>query len=98
VIIPIADRHGDYAEKLFKDLRSKDVRVQLDDRSERMNLKIREAQLNKIPYMLIVGDKEMESGAVSVRLRTGEDLGAQSFADFEKRVKAVVESRTLDQL
>jgi len=98
VIIPIADRHTDYAEKLFKDLRSKDIRVQLDDRSERMNLKIREAQLNKIPYMLIVGDKEMESGAVSVRLRTGEDLGAQSFADFEKRVKAVVESRTLDQL
>ncbi|MCX6004187.1 MAG: His/Gly/Thr/Pro-type tRNA ligase C-terminal domain-containing protein, partial [Chloroflexi bacterium] len=98
VLIPIADRHRDYADKIFKDLRSKDIRVQLDDRSERMNLKIREAQLNKIPYMLIVGDKELENSTVSVRLRTGEDLGSLGYADFENRIKTVIEARTLDKL
>ena len=98
VLIPIADRHRDYASRLFQELRAKDIRAQLDDRSERMNLKIREAQLNKIPYMLIVGDKEMDSGMVSVRLRTGEDIGSLSYADFESRLKTIVESKTLHKL
>ncbi len=98
VVIPIADRHNDYARKLFEDMRSKDLRVQLDDRSERMNLKIREAQLNKVPYMLVVGDKEMESNTVSVRLRSGEDLGSQSYDAFLERLKAVADSRELNKL
>ena len=98
VLIPIADRHTDYARKLFEDMRAKDVRVQLDDRSERMNLKIREAQLNKIPYMLVIGDKEIEKGTVSVRSRSGEDLGSLSYADFMSRMKSLVESRELHKL
>jgi threonyl-tRNA synthetase len=98
VLIPIADRHTDYARKLFKDMRAKDVRVQLDDRSERMNLKIREAQLNKIPYMLVIGDKEIEKGTMSVRSRSGEDLGSLSYTDFMSRMKSLVESRELNKL
>jgi threonyl-tRNA synthetase len=98
VLIPIADRHTEYARKLFEEMRAKDVRVQLDDRSERMNLKIREAQLNKIPYMLVIGDKEIEKGTVSVRSRSGEDLGSLSYADFMSRMKSLVESRELNKL
>ena len=98
VIIPIADRHAEYAGKLAREMREKDFRVQLDDRSERMNLKIRDAQLNKVPYMLVVGDKEIENGKVSVRLRTGEDLGSQDFNDFLVRMKCLVESRELHKL
>jgi threonyl-tRNA synthetase len=63
-----------------------------------MNLKIREAQLNKVPYMLIVGDKEIENGKVSVRPRTGEDLGQQDLDDFLVRMKCLVESRELNKL
>lgn len=98
VIIPIADRHTDYARSLFEKMRMLDMRSQLDDRSERMNLKIREAQLNKVPYMLIVGDKEIEGETVSVRLRTGEDLGSIKFTDFLGRVRPLIEARELHQL
>jgi threonyl-tRNA synthetase len=98
VLIPIADRHTEYAAKLADELRAKDVRVQLDDRSERMNMKIREAQLNKVPYMLVVGDKEVESGMVSVRLRNGEDRGSQTFADFTANLETLIKSRELDKL
>ena len=69
-IIPIADRHIDYARKIEGDFKDEDIRVRIDDRSERMNLKIREAQLEKVPYMLIIGDKEMASSSASLRLRT----------------------------
>ncbi len=76
VIIPIADRHFEYAEKIRKQLSEVGIRVEVNDRKERMNLKVREAQLQKIPYMLIVGDREEEDNAVSVRLRSNEDLGS----------------------
>ncbi len=76
VVIPIADRHNDYARRVTDDLRAADLRVELDDRGERMQAKIRDAQMQKVPYMLVVGDKEEESGAVAVRQRSGEDLGA----------------------
>ena len=76
VVIPIADRHLDYAEQVRATLAEDGFRVEVDGRSERMNLKIRNAQLQKIPYMLVVGDREMEAGAVAVRQRDGEDLGA----------------------
>ncbi|MFA5399103.1 MAG: threonine--tRNA ligase [Dehalococcoidia bacterium] len=98
VLIPIADRHVEYASKLCAEMRSHDMRVQLDERSERMNMKIREAQLNKIPYMLVVGDKEVENGTVSVRLRNGEDLGSQKFSVFMQRVIKIIESRELQEL
>src|SRR5581483_8782966 len=75
-VIPIADRHNEYAFEVHKKLQAQGFRVEVDTRSERMNAKIRDAQLQKIPYMLVVGDKEAQAGAVSVRLRTNEDLKA----------------------
>jgi threonyl-tRNA synthetase len=80
--IPIADRHIDYAKDVVAQLRAKGIRAKLDDRSERMNAKIRDAQNMKIPYMLIIGDKEMESGQVSLRLRSEENPGAMPLEDF----------------
>ena len=76
VIIPIADRHHDYARDVQGRLVDKGLRAEVDARNERMGFKIREAQLQKVPYMLIVGDREIAAGAIGVRLRSGEDLGA----------------------
>jgi threonyl-tRNA synthetase len=97
-IIPIADRHMEYAKELYNSLIDADIRAYLDDRSERMNLKIREAQLNKVPYMFIIGDKEVGSSSVSVRLRTGEDLGIQSKEEIIKRIKKIIDSKDNVQL
>ncbi len=83
-IIPIADRHLEHARGVEKKMKSRGVRVELDDRSERMNLKIRQAQLEKIPYMVVIGDKEVADNTVSVRPRSGEQLPAQPLADFLK--------------
>jgi len=83
-IIPIADRHIEHARKIEKKMKSRGVRAEVDDRSERMNLKIRQAQLIKIPYMLVIGDKEIADNYVSVRRRNGEQLPAQPLADFLK--------------
>jgi len=93
MVIPIADRHIDYAHQVQSVLRSSGFRVQVDTRSERMNAKIREAQLQKVPYMLIVGDKEMENSLVSVRIRTGKDLGSQSLEEFQGILGAVIASK-----
>ena len=76
MVIPIADRHMEYARQVEQRLAQNDIRVDVDDRNERMNAKIREAQLKKVPYMLIVGDREAQSDRVSVRLRSNEDLGS----------------------
>jgi len=93
VVIPIADRHLDYAHELEAKLKAEGLRLQVDSRSERMNLKIREAQLQKIPYILVVGDKEVDNSTVSVRLRNGEDKGAQSLEQFEVMAKSAIEAR-----
>jgi len=85
-IIPIADRHMEYAHSLASQLKDAKLRVQVDDRGERMNAKIRDAQMQKIPYMLVIGDREVEAGTVSVRLRSGENLGAIAVDDFIARV------------
>lgn len=82
VIIPIADRHFAYAEEIARKLKEKGIRVSVDDRSERMNAKIRDAQNQKIPYMLVVGDKEMENGQVALRLRNGENPGPMTLDTF----------------
>ncbi|HEX6506567.1 MAG TPA: threonine--tRNA ligase [Chloroflexota bacterium] len=88
VVIPIsAERHADYARQVADRLRSAGVRVEVDDRNERMQAKIREAQLQKIPYMLVVGNKEQEAGAVAVRQRSGEDLGAMPLEAFLERIQ-----------
>lgn len=82
VIIPIADRHIEYAEQIQDKLINQGYRVEVDSRSERMNLKIRNAQLQKMPYMLIVGDKELEQETASVRLRNGTDMGSMPLSDL----------------
>ena len=96
--IPIADRHAAYCESVAEQLRAAGLRVQVDARAERMNRKIRDAQLQKTPYMLIAGDRDITAGKVSVRLRTGEDLGAMSVDDFLAGVLPVVESRAPNDL
>jgi threonyl-tRNA synthetase len=78
-IIPVADRHLDYAYKLLAELRERGMRGEVDARSERISLKIRQAQMDKVPYMLIVGDKEIDNNSVSVRLRSGEQMNDQTF-------------------
>ena len=93
MVIPVADRHLDYAGKLEAELRSDGVRVKVDARSERMNLKIRQAQLDKVPCMLVVGDKEVAASTVSVRLRSGEQLSSQSFADFKETVRIAIANK-----
>jgi len=92
MIIPIADRHLDYAREVTKKLRTDGIRVEVDERLERMNAKIRDAQNQKIPYMLVVGDKETESGSVALRLRNGENPGPVPLADFVARAKKDVEA------
>lgn len=94
IIIPIADRHVDYAHKIESDFKNDGIRVRIDDRSERMNLKIREAQLEKVPYMLIVGDKEMASSSASLRLRSGEDLGLDTLVEVKSRIKTAIEAKS----
>jgi threonyl-tRNA synthetase len=87
-LIPIADRHNDYCRGVAEKLRGAGVRVEVDERSERMQAKIRDAQLQKVPYMLIAGDRDIEAGAVSVRTREGQDLGAIPVDDFLARLSA----------
>ncbi len=86
-VIPIADRHVDYCEKVADELRAEGVRVEVDVRNERMQAKIRDAQLQKVPYMLIAGDRDAAANAVSVRTRAGDDLGAMPVFQVIDRLK-----------
>jgi len=94
IIIPIADRHVSYAHKIETEFKNEGIRAEVDDRSERMNLKIREAQLEKVPYMLVVGDKEMASSSVALRLRSGENLGLEAVTQVKNRIKASIEAKS----
>ena len=98
VVIPIADRHVDYANRVKERLDERGFRVNVDARSERMNLKIRNAQTQKVPYMLVVGDREVENAAASVRLRSEENLGAMSLDDLLARMEEeVLRKRDLER-
>ncbi|OQY21638.1 MAG: threonine--tRNA ligase [Anaerolineaceae bacterium 4572_32.1] len=90
VIIPIADRHIEYAAQVAEHLRQAELRAEMDDSSDRMQAKIRDAQLQKVPYMLIIGDREQDAEAVAVRLRSGENLGAMPVADFIARAQKAI--------
>jgi len=87
IIIPIADRHLVYAKKVEEELKAAGIRVEVDERTERMNSKIRDAQKQKIPYMLVIGDQEEEDGKVALRLRSGENPGPMAVEEFLKIVK-----------
>ncbi len=91
-LLPIADNHKQYAEKLKSELEKNGIRVELDDRQEKIGYKIREAQLQKIPYMLVLGDKEVEANAVGVRSRKDGDIGQMKLQDFIEKVQKEVEN------
>lgn len=91
-ILPIADRHIEYAEQIEKALRAELIRAKVDTANEGIGHKIRQAQLAKIPYMLIIGDKELENGEVALRSRSKGDLGAITLADFQEQLKAEITS------
>ena len=95
IVIPIADRHIEYAEEVAKQLRVHRLRVEVDGRNERMNAKVRDAQLRKIPYALIVGDREAEAQAAALRLRGGENLGALPVVDIAERLRTERDTKAL---
>jgi threonyl-tRNA synthetase len=93
VVLPITDRHIEYAQKVTKRLEEAGLRVSLDDRSEKVNLKIRDAQLQKVPYMLVVGDREAQNDSVSVRNRKHGDQGAQTVDEFLAAIGKLIETK-----
>jgi threonyl-tRNA synthetase len=93
VVLPITDRHIEYAQKVTKRLAEAGLRVSLDDRSEKVNLKIRDAQLQKVPYMLVVGDREAQNDSVSVRNRKHGDQGAQTVDEFLAAIGRLIETK-----
>jgi threonyl-tRNA synthetase len=93
VVMPITDRQQEYAKTVYAKLEAAGLRVHLDDRKEKVNLKIREAQLQKVPYMLVVGDREAEAGTVSVRHRKHADMGVKPLDEFITDIVALVNSR-----
>ena len=93
IVLPITDRQLEYARKVLDQLKQAGVRASLDDRSEKVNLKIREAQLQKIPYMLVVGDREAQSGTVAIRNRKHGDQGAKPVSDFLAELGKLIDSK-----
>jgi threonyl-tRNA synthetase len=93
VLIPIADRHVAYAQQVAEALRASKLRVEVDTRGERMNAKIRDAQMQKVPYMLVMGDKEVEQGMVALRLRSGENPGPMPIEAFLSRAQEEIAAR-----
>jgi len=94
-VIPVTDRTHDYARKVYEQLKEASFRVTLDDRNEKVGYKIREAQVKKVPYMLIVGDKEEESGQVAVRRRDQGDLGAEDLPVFIEKLKTEINEKSI---
>ena len=92
-LLPIADRHLDYVNEIKKALEQRGVRVMVDDRNEKINKKIRDSQMEKIPYMLVIGDRDVENGTVSVRSRKDGDLGAMAPADFYANLTEEITTR-----
>ena len=91
-LLPIADAHKAYAQKVLEELSKNGIRAELDDRQEKIGYKIREAQLQKIPYMLILGDKEVEGNSVGVRSRKDGDIGQMPLNSFIEKIKQQIES------
>jgi threonyl-tRNA synthetase len=95
-VVPIADRHNGYAERLVEGLKAEGLRAGVDTRGERMNAKIRDAELYKVPYIAVVGDKEAEAGSVSFRSRKEEDKNGVPFDAFTAHLKRHVKARSLE--
>jgi threonyl-tRNA synthetase len=95
IVLPITDRQAEYARGLQKQLDAAGIRATVDERSEKVNFKIREAQLQKIPYMLVVGDREQQSGQISVRNRKHGDQGVKTLEEFLAGIRALIESKAV---
>jgi threonyl-tRNA synthetase len=95
-ILPVTERNIKYAKSVAEKLKQESIRVEVDERNETLPAKIRDAQLEKVPYMLIVGDKEEKSKKVAVRLRTEKDLGQMGLGKFIVKVKNKIETKALD--
>ncbi len=93
MVLPIADRHHEYARSVYQALRTKNIRVELDARNEKVGFKIREAEVQKVPYMLIIGDKEVENGTVAVRHKGEGDKGAMKPEEFLKQIREEIEAK-----
>ncbi len=93
VVLPVSEKHTAYARKVFEELRATNVRVQLDDRNEKLNARIRDAQLQKVPFMLVVGDREAQSGGVAVRRRDTGDAGSRPLAEFKSSLRELIDTR-----
>jgi threonyl-tRNA synthetase len=93
VILPLIDKHHAYGHEIYDKMKKLGIRVETDTRNEKIGYKIREAQVEKIPYMLVIGDKEMENGTISVRSRKDGDLGAMNVDDFIQKIKEEIETR-----
>ena len=94
VVLPISEKHADYAQKVINDLKLSGVRCELDARSESLGARIRDAEMQKIPYILVVGDKEIDSGSVSVRRRHSKDTQTQPVNDLLSTLKQEIANRT----
>jgi threonyl-tRNA synthetase len=95
-LVPISERHVEYAQKIQKQLQDAGFRVELDARNEKMNAKIRDLTMQKIPYVLVMGDKEAASESVSVRTRGKGDQGTVSFNEFLERCQSLLQSKSID--
>lgn len=95
-VIPISEKQLEYAQKVMHELKESGIRVEIDERNEKLGAKIRDAQLSKIPYMLIVGAKEEESAKVAIRVRSGEDLGQLDLQELKDRMKEKIDTKALD--
>jgi threonyl-tRNA synthetase len=94
VMIPISERHAEYANKVADQLKAVGVRVHVDSRNEKMNAKIREHAMHKVPFLLVVGDKEAEAGKVNVRTRGKEKTEDMLAADFVAKIKGLIEQKS----
>ncbi|OGH24964.1 MAG: threonine--tRNA ligase [Candidatus Levybacteria bacterium RIFCSPLOWO2_01_FULL_39_24] len=93
IIMPITDKQGSHAKKIVEDLKKEGIRVELDNRTERLQAKIRDGSLQKVPYLGIIGDREIESSSISVRMRNGKDLGKLKISDFLQKLKEEIDKK-----
>jgi threonyl-tRNA synthetase len=93
MVLDIADRHAEYASRIMRELEQQGVRVKIDLRNEKIGFKIREHSMQRIPYLVIIGDKELEDQNITVRMQKGEDLGSLSISEFTERLKQEIADR-----
>jgi threonyl-tRNA synthetase len=93
MVLDIADRHADYASQIMRELEQQGIRVKIDLRNEKIGFKIREHSMQRVPYLVIIGDKELEDQTITVRTQKGEDLGSLSISEFTERLKQEIADR-----